>query len=137
MLKRQLPVILLALATLSCASPGHLADGGEPPTLEINQDAAGSTVKLAKGQKLALTLPGNPTTGYVWELVPGAETVLAQLGKPEYTAAGGKLGAGGVYRFLFKARQGGRATLKLVYQRPFETGRAPVDSFEVQVVVGE
>jgi inhibitor of cysteine peptidase len=137
MLKRQLPAILLAMATLSCAAPGHSVVGSEKPDIEINQNATGSTVALHPGQRLVVVLAGNPTTGYAWELLPGTESVLAQQGNPEFTPASVKLGAGGSYRFGFKAVAQGNVTLKIVNYRRFAPEAAPAATFEITVVVGK
>ena len=135
MLKRNIPAILLAMATLSCATPGQPLGGTQLPEVVIDQGAAGSTVALRQGQRLTVSLPGNPTTGFVWEALPGAEPVLARQGEPQYAAAGAKLGAGGVFHFAFRAVAPGRVPLKCIYHRSFEKDVAPAETFEVTVVV--
>ena len=141
MLMRKVRTILLAMATLSCASPGRSGAGAQPAHIAIDQDAAGSTVELRPGQKLTVTLPGNPTTGFVWEMVPGAGSILASQGEAQFSAAStgasAKLGAGGIYRFDFVAVGAGKAPLKFIYRRSFEREAAPAQSFEVTVVVGK
>jgi len=134
MLKRPIQVMLLALATLGCAAPGP-AGGGSHPEIAIDRGADGSTVTLREGQGLSVTLAGNPTTGFVWELVPGAEAVLARQGEARFTPESAKLGAGGAYRFAFRAVAPGKAPLKFVLHRPFEVGKAPAGTFQVTVVV--
>ena len=135
MLKRQVHAILLAIATLGCASPGQSGVGARPSEIAIGRDAAGSTVALRQGQKLAVSLPANPTAGYVWDLVPGAESILAQQGEPQFTPESAKLGAGGVFRFAFQAKAAGKVSLKFVMHRRFEKEAAPASSFEVTIVV--
>ena len=136
MIKRKISAILLAWATLSCACPGGELRGGTLPSeVSVDQDAAGSTVKLHRGQRLLVTLPGNPTTGFVWQLVPGAESVLIPQGEPSFTTASAKLGAGGVYRFSFLALEPGSVPLRFSYQRSFAQEGAPARSFEITVVV--
>jgi inhibitor of cysteine peptidase len=141
MLMRKITAVLLAMATLSCASPGNSGAGTQSGTVAINQDAAGSTVQLHPGQRLTVTLPGNPTTGFTWKMVPAAGSILASQGEAQFTAGStgpdGKLGAGGIYRFDFVALGTGSAPLKFVYQRSFEKEVAPAQSFEVSVVVGK
>jgi len=141
MLMRKIAAILLAMATLSCASPGGSGAGTQPSAVSIDRNAAGSTVELLPGQRLTVTLPGNPTTGFAWEMVPGAGSVLESQGEAQFTAASngasGKLGAGGIYRFDFVAVGTGSTPLKFIYRRSFEKDVAPVESFEVSVVVGK
>lgn len=136
MMRGNLQALVLAVATLSCVAGGG-GGGGRvaPDAVTIDQGAAGSTVHLRQGQELILSLPGNPTTGYRWEELPGAEPVLARLEDPQYTPAGELVGGGGSYRFSFVARQTGRAPLKLDYRRGFEKDRPPAQSFAVTVVV--
>jgi inhibitor of cysteine peptidase len=141
MFMRKITAILLAMATLSCASPGRSGAGTQPSTIPIDRNAAGSTVELRPGQRLAVTLAGNPTTGFVWEMTPGAGAILASQGEAQFTAAGSgagdKLGAGGMYRYEFLAVGTGSAPLRFIYRRSFEKEAAPADSFEVTVVVGK
>ena len=136
MLKRHLPAVLLALATLSCAAPGTSGQAAQPPEITVDQGAAGSTVSLRQGQRLAVFLPGNPTTGFLWELEPGTEPVLVLQGEPHFAPAGTALGSGGVYRFTFQAVRPGSVPVRIIYRRPFEKNAAPARSFEVTVVVG-
>jgi inhibitor of cysteine peptidase len=84
---------------------------------------------------LIVTLPGNPTTGYVWEELPGASGVLARQGDPDYTSDGRELGAGGYYRFTFLAVATGKVPLSMVYRRPFEQGLPPMATFNVSIDV--
>jgi len=136
MLKRRLTAILLAMAAISCAAHG-ISGGGGLTDVALDRSAAGSTVELRQGQGLTITLQGNPTTGYVWELVPGYQSILAVHGKPQFTPAGSKPGAGGVYRFDFQAERPGKVQLKIIYHRTFDKESAPAESFEVTVVVGK
>jgi predicted secreted protein len=141
MIMRKITAILLAMATLSCAAPGRSGAGTQPPTIAIDQNAAGSTVELHPGQMLTVTLPGNPTTGFAWEMAPGSGSILASQGEARFTAASNgasaKLGAGGIYRFDFVAVGTGSAPVKFVYRRSFEKDVPPAESFEVTVVVGK
>ena len=135
MLKRQIRTILLAMATLSCASPGHTGGGAPPREIAIDQGAAGSTVALRQGQGLAVSLHGTPTTGFIWEQVSGAEAILAPQGEPRFTPSSAKLGAGGAYLFSFRAVAPGSAHLKFILHRPFEKEAPPAGVFEVEIVV--
>lgn len=133
MSSKRLRNILLAIAAFTCASPGQACS--KAPEVAIEQGDAGSTVTLRPGQRLTVRLRGNPTTGFVWEALPGAESVLARQGDPQFTADGSALGAGGVYRFAFRAISAGEAPLEFSYHRPFEKGAAPARTFRVTVEV--
>ena len=121
----------LALTLASCRPAGN-----EEP-VRITEADAGSTVELQQGQILEIALPGNPTTGYTWEVVTGAEAVLEQQGEPTFEAESELLGAGGVMTLTFVASGRGEATLSLIYHRTFEPGVAPLQTFEVMVIVGQ
>ena len=132
---KRLGKILLAILALAYASPGQscIAPAAE---VVIDQGADRSTVSLCRGQILTVRLPGNPTTGFVWEdLTRGAEALLARQGEPQFTPDSKLLGAGGIYRFAFEATAPGSARLKFVYRRPFASDAAPARTFEVNILV--
>jgi inhibitor of cysteine peptidase len=123
---------------LSLATAVTLASCGfaRSPAVRLTDADTGSSVQLRQGQDLEVTLQGNPTTGYTWEVLPGAETILEQQGEPKYEAESNLLGAGGSFTFTFKAVTEGETSLRLIYHRTFEPGVAPLQTFEAKVVVG-
>jgi inhibitor of cysteine peptidase len=84
---------------------------------------------------LVIALEGNPTTGYTWETAPDSSDVVALQGEPQFKADTSALGSGGTMTLQFKAVKQGTAPLKLIYHRTFEPGVAPLQSFDVTVVV--
>ena len=116
-----------------------VAAGGCAPAREVKlgADASGKEIELQKGQVLVVSLEGNPTTGYTWEVQePLDEQVLRQVGEAEFKAASERIGAPGVLTFRFEAVGAGRTTLQLIYHRPWEEKSAkPLKTFSVQVVV--
>jgi inhibitor of cysteine peptidase len=123
----------MAIIGLGCTPPGSF--GTATPVVMIDDSANGSTVSLRRGEGLVISLTGNPTTGFTWEMGDSADEILAQQGKPEYSAGSRALGAGGKYRFHFQAEREGTARVRLVYRRPFEASVPPAQIFEVTVVV--
>ncbi len=97
---------------------------------------AGKTIHLQKGDYLKVTLSGNPTTGYNWEMAPANETVLALVGDPVFRADTGKLGSSGQISLTFEAKLEGRQDFQLVYHRLWEKNVPPTNSFEATIVVG-
>ncbi|HJV67255.1 MAG TPA: protease inhibitor I42 family protein [Geomonas sp.] len=132
-LRRLLAALLVTVAGTGCAAPG--ASGRNSSEIAIDRHAEGSTVSLRRGQRLIVSLPGNPTTGFVWEELPGAAPVLIRQGEPSYTTKGTALGAGGLYRFSYLAQETGQVPLRFVYRRPFEAGVVPGATFHVTVEV--
>jgi inhibitor of cysteine peptidase len=126
----------IALLTLLLALT--VATGCSPQQQEVKAtiDDNGREMQLKKGQTLVVTLEGNPTTGYSWEVAESLdEQVLRQAGEAEFKAESEALGAGGVQILRFEAVNAGTITLKLVYHRPWEKDVEPLNTFSIQVVV--
>jgi len=106
-------------------------------TNEVKLDAGddGSQVELKAGQTLVVSLEGNPTTGYTWEVAELDEQVLRQAGETEFKPESDAIGAGGVQTLRFETVNSGQTTLNLVYRRPWEEDVEPAKTFSVQVVV--
>ena len=126
----------IALLTLLAAL--IVATGCSPQQQEVKAtiDDAGREMQLKKGQTLVVTLEGNPTTGYSWEVAePLDEQVLRQVGEAEFKAESAALGAGGVQILRFETVNAGKTTLKLAYRRSWEKGVEPLETYSLQVVV--
>jgi inhibitor of cysteine peptidase len=65
------------------------------------------------------------------------DTTIFQLaGDPTFISSDpGVVGSGGVLTLTFITVKAGTASLKLVYQRPWETNVEPVNTFEITVSV--
>lgn len=109
-----------------------------PRTERVYSEAHnGRTIRLHAGEVFTVTLPANPTTGYVWELQSVDTAVLATSSQVLYTPKeGGALGGGGTAAFTFRAIAPGRATVQMNYARPWEKGAAPARTFVLGVEVG-
>ena len=103
------------------------------PTRLSEQDA-GRTVELHAGDKLEVSLKGNPTTGYQWETAAVDAAILKLVGEPEFNPDSGALGAGGKVTLRLIAVAAGQTTLQLIYHRPFENV-PPIKTFKATVVV--
>ena len=126
----------VALLTLLVALT--MSTGCSPQQQEVKAtiDDDGREKQLKKGQTLVVTLEGNPTTGYSWEMAePLDEQVLRQVGEPEFKAESDLVGAAGVQILRFEAVNPGKTTLKLVYHRPWEEGVEPLETYSLQVVM--
>jgi inhibitor of cysteine peptidase len=95
----------------------------------------GSTVELNSGDTLSLSLEGNPTTGYPWEIDSNDPAVMELAGEPEYNPDSEAIGSGGTYTFRFTAVAQGQVTLRLIYHRIFEEEVPALKSCEVIVTV--
>ena len=130
-----LTCVLLLLLTVTvavgCSNASASSNG-----LVLQQTDNGKTFTVKSGQTIEVTLPGNPTTGYNWQMaVPSSGAALyKQLGEPVFKAESTALGAGGAVTFEFQTVAKGDGTLKLIYSRPWENV-PPTQTFEVKLSV--
>jgi len=126
----------VALLTLIVALTLATGCSSQQQEVKASIDDDGREKQLQKGQTLVVTLEGNPTTGYSWEVAePLDEQVLRQVGEPEFKAESDLVGAGGVQILRFEAVNAGQTTLKLAYRRPWEKDVDPLETYSIQVVV--
>jgi len=92
---------------------------------------------LAKGETFEVRLEGNPTTGYLWEVVENDDQIIRVVADEYLTGdtTGRLCGAGGRYRFQFKAMGRGETTVKLVYHRPWEKDVEPLQTYLIDLTV--
>ena len=69
-------------------------------TVNVNESQNGSSVDLQTGDMLVITLDGNPTTGYQWEMLPNTDGIVELQGDPEYKSGGNLVGSGGKYSLM-------------------------------------
>ncbi len=126
-----MPILLksLCLTLLAALLPAQLH------ALTLGVPDNGTSVTLPLTQTLALTLSGNPTTGFTWELESPDQGVLAMEPRPSFVADSDLMGAGGIFTFRFVPRRAGTTSLRLVYHRPWEKGVKPLRVFELTVTV--
>lgn len=92
-------------------------------------EPAVETAALTVGQSWSVTLPGNPTTGFVWQVAECPEVVQVNLAFEASKPAPGERPLCGrpcgtvVTLTGLKAGQG---TVKLIYSRPWEKETAPL-----------
>ncbi len=95
-------------------------------------DAAG-VVTLRVGERLMIALPGNPTTGYAWE-VEGEPAFLARIEGVAYRSESDLIGAGGTFYFRYEATATGEGEISFAYRRPWEA-LPPEQTFSLTVIV--
>jgi len=122
---RLLMVTLFFLSQLSCSS-----------NITLDDTACGTRQRLIVGDVLELRLPGNPTTGYTWQ-VTALPSQLQQQGEPVHRSGSQMLGAGGITSFMFRTTTPGDTTLELVYRRPWEQNTLPQKTCRIQLAIGQ
>jgi len=140
------------------APPAGKADGETPATpsptkgapskkaepkseaLELSADQDGKSVTIAKGREIVVRLAGNPTTGFNWRVGEISGAAVKSQGEPTYVPTQHTqrmVGTGGTFVFKFLAVKPGKSTVKLVYARPWEKEKPPVQSFTTTIEVQE
>lgn len=90
--------------------------------------------RLQTGQTLILNLPGQPTTGYRWQLLDSAEGVLESLGPEVFRSPDSDLvGGEGIFTWRFQVAGSGAGRLYLTYARPWETAAEPAARLDCRV----
>ena len=116
-----------------------LASGSGTGATTVSAADSGSTIEMAVGETLNVTLESNPTTGFSWALAANSDEGVLQEVDHEYVAdeAGETpmVGAGGVENWTFKALAKGETTISMEYSRPWEGGEKAAQTFELTVVV--
>ena len=130
-----MPVIRTALL-LSLALLAACAQTPSSVTLEQKQQGK-CPLSLQLGQQFILRLPSNPTTGFRWLIRDSAANVLQSLGPEVYSNPedAGLVGSAGRSTWRFQAKQPGEGRLLLTYQRPWEVGVVPAQSFDCTIRV--
>lgn len=103
--------------------------------VRITEKDNAQTFTLQPGDTLSLSIEGNPTTGYNWEIEEVDTSILAPIGDPQYKSSSSLIGTGGTYTFTFEAKAIGTTNLKLKYYRSFEKDTPPIQTFAVTVNV--
>jgi inhibitor of cysteine peptidase len=124
-------VVMVLLSVPACGPTGETV----PKDVQLTQADAGKPVQLAKGGTLEVTLAGNPTTGYTWEVGSVDAKILKQEGEPDFKAESDATGAGGMMTLKFTGEEAGKTDLKLVYHQPWDKEAAPAETFETTVTV--
>jgi inhibitor of cysteine peptidase len=89
------------------------------------------TLKVAVGQVFAISLEGNPTTGYTWQ--SEIDSRYLELLGLEFEPGGKAVGAGGCEVFRFKALRAGQTEIAFEYRRPW--GSSPGDTRRCPLVI--
>jgi predicted secreted protein len=105
--------------------------------IKLDIDDNGSQVEIEQGQVLAITLESNASTGYMWEVIGLDDSILQQVGEPEFRMRSNKLRPGDPndMTIRFEAVNTGRTTLELLYHRRWEKEQVPQEAFSIEVVV--
>ena len=105
--------------------------------LALTVDDDGDRVSLTPGDEIQVTLAGNATTGFSWELVEYDPAVITSLGEPTYEEGDGELvGAGGEWTWTLRVVAAGESPVRFVYHRAWED-EPPESVFSFVAVVNQ
>jgi predicted secreted protein len=93
----------------------------------------GATLRTGMGDTVTIELDGNPTTGYVWEVLAIDERFVRPTGDPGYRRDSDLPGSAGRFTFEFEVVAGGESSVLLGYHRPWED-TDPLHTFEFTIV---
>ena len=113
--------VALALGLMGCR---------KSESIVLTQADHDGEVRVTQGAEVEVVLPGNPTTGYEWT-VAHTDASLLPLVDSSFEPSAERIGAGGQYRFRFKAVASGEVHLELIHKRAWEAEVA--ESFRVTV----
>jgi inhibitor of cysteine peptidase len=95
----------------------------------------GASVEVQCGAKITIELKENPTTGYRWTISNIDEVFLQPQGDeflpPDQTTPG----AGGLRRFLFRAKSEGSTALTLINKRGWQRDDQAVGAFHLIICI--
>ena len=112
-------LLLLALPQVSRATE-----------ITLDEKTCGSRLSLSIGDMLEVRLPGNPTTGYAWEVIT-VPSLLQNQKEPAHRSDSQRIGAGGSTSFLFRVAAIGEGTLEMAYRRPWEKDTASLKTCRI------
>jgi inhibitor of cysteine peptidase len=95
----------------------------------------GASVEVQCGGKITIELKENPTTGYRWTISNIDEVFLQpeddEFLPPDQTTPG----AGGLRRFLFRAKSAGSTELTLINKRAWQRDDQAVSAFNLMICI--
>lgn len=102
--------------------------------IKLSEKDNGREVRMCAGQVFEVALEGNPTTGYTWTVAYASAGRIKKTGE-KYRPKTKALGSPGIMTMKFSAVSPGKASLKLIYHRPWEKNIPPVRSFQINILV--
>lgn len=109
---------------------------GVGKTVVVTPSPRGNSATLDVGDMLVLEIPTIPEEGFEWTVADLDNSILVQVGEPEYSADTDPNSAGGVVSFKFTAVGPGETSLSLLYAQITEGEQAfGKDSFGMAVIV--
>ncbi|MDR3776675.1 MAG: protease inhibitor I42 family protein [Terracidiphilus sp.] len=123
-------LVLFVLLGIVCSSPKGLA-----ATRVVTDADKGGSAPLKAGDVLELRLKSNPSTGYMWSVLPESTPLLKLVDTSQTAPTKPGVGRPIFQIFRFQAEHSGEGILLLHYVRSWEKPAADEQQFEIHVVV--
>lgn len=134
--------LIISLFAAALAAGGCSKSARLPSTVTVAQknDELAKKASAVLGDTLLIEMPGNMTTGHMWELLPlPADTAGLALVEARYMSAqsDGKpvVGAPGKFIYVMRTIHVGEQALEFAYRRTSEKDKPPLKTFTVTVMV--
>ena len=124
--------LVVSSITLSKVGTASTNQGG---VTRLTAKDNGKTITVKAGQRIEISLAGNPTTGFTWNNATRGHG-MKLLGEIAHKAGGRALGAPGMSTATFQAMKLGKNEISLEYRRVFEKN-PPIKTFKVTIAVAE
>ena len=105
------------------------------PAVKVTRANHKQTVKAVKGQKLAIELEGNPSTGYDWHFTSLDRSKLELIDRSDQPRFTQRLGSPVLLTFNLKTLGSGVTTVKMAYYRSWEGSSTAREFLEFTVDV--
>lgn len=106
----------------------------DPAIIQLTEVDNGHTVDCSSGDTIEIRLPGNPTTGYLWQQEMEPSSTVLVLKKDTFLTAESEkamVGVPGTHLFIYEVSGKGKEGIKLIYVRPWE--KKPIGHYQVLI----
>lgn len=101
--------------------------------IESSVDIISEAIEVKVGERFAISLQSNPTTGYRWH--PEFDSEFLKLVESEFVPPSSEMiGAAGVETFVFSTLKQGQVEVTMIYKRPWEDEAFDEQSKKVNIV---
>lgn len=126
-----------AAAVISITIITGCMQAGSREAKKVIEKDSGKTIEMRVGSSILVDLPGNPTTGYMWEVSSMDRAVLQKIGDHKFSTNSNVIGAPGKVSMRFRVIGTGKTELLLVYRRSWEKNVAPAKTFSVKIIAAK
>ena len=102
--------------------------------LKFDEHSNGNEIEVHVGEEFVIILHENPTTGFRWNPISSGEPACTLLDH-SFDLIGSAPGNGGSHSWRFQAVKEGSSKIEFGYQRSWEQGRPPVQTFTLSLYV--